>query len=190
MRAIGIHHPSPLPGFRLAFGIAMTMLSIVVLIPIGALILRGAGIGPAALWQAIATERVWAALRLSFGVALLASLFNLVFGLALAWVLTRYRFPLRRLVDAAVDLPFALPTAVAGIALTALYAPNGAFGQLLAPLGHQGRLHPARHLGGAGLHRPAVRGAHRAAGDRGARARARGGLGDARRQPRPHLRAR
>jgi sulfate transport system permease protein len=135
MRAIGIHHSSPLPGFRLAFGVAMTMLSIVVLIPIGALILRGAGIGPAAIWQAIATERVAAALRLSFGVALLASLFNLVFGLALAWVLTRYRFPLRKLVDAAVDLPFALPTAVAGIALTALYAPNGAFGQLLAPLG-------------------------------------------------------
>jgi sulfate transport system permease protein len=135
MRAIGIHHSSPLPGFRLAFGVAMTMLSIVVLIPIGALILRGAGIGPAAIWQAVTTERVAAALRLSFGVALLASLFNLVFGLALAWVLTRYRFPLRKLVDAAVDLPFALPTAVAGIALTALYAPNGAFGQLLAPLG-------------------------------------------------------
>ena len=76
-----------------------------------------------------------AALWLSFGIALAASLFNLVFGLALAWVLARYRFPLRRLIDAAVDLPFALPTAVAGIALTALYAPNGAFGQLLAPLG-------------------------------------------------------
>ena len=75
------------------------------------------------------------ALRLSFGISLLAALFNLVFGLALAWVLARYRFPGKRLVDAAVDLPFALPTAVAGIALTALYAPNGAFGQVLAPLG-------------------------------------------------------
>jgi sulfate transport system permease protein len=134
---VGIHHPSPLPGFRLAFGLTMTMLSIVVLIPIGALILRGAGIGPVELWRIVNTERVWAALRLSFGIALYASLFNLVFGLALAWVLTRYRFPLRRLVDATVDLPFALPTAVAGIALTALYAPNGAFGQLLAPLGVQ-----------------------------------------------------
>jgi sulfate transport system permease protein len=133
-RVLGIHHPSPLPGFRLAFGLTMAMLSIIVLIPIGALILRGAGIGPAELWRIVNTERVWAALRLSFGVALLASLFNLVFGLALAWVLTRYRFPLRRLIDAAVDLPFALPTAVAGIALTTLYAPNGAFGRLLAPL--------------------------------------------------------
>jgi sulfate transport system permease protein len=135
VRAFAFHHPSPLPGFRLAFGVMMTMLSIIVLIPIGALVLRGAGIGPAEIWGVINTERVWAALRLSFGVSLLASLFNLVFGLALAWVLTRYRFPLRGLVNAAVDLPFALPTAVAGIALTTLYAPNGAFGQLLAPLG-------------------------------------------------------
>jgi sulfate transport system permease protein len=133
----GLHHPSPLPGFRLAFGLTMTMLSLIVLIPIGALILRGAAIGPAELWSLVASERVAAALKLSFGTALLASLFNLVFGLALAWVLTRYRFPFRRLIDAAVDLPFALPTAVAGIALTALYAPNGAFGRLLAPLGIQ-----------------------------------------------------
>jgi sulfate transport system permease protein len=137
MRPVGIHHPSPLPGFRLAFGLTMTMLSIVVLLPIGALILRGAGIGPAELWRLVNSERTWAALRLSFSVAFLASLFNLGFGLALAWVLTRYRFPLRRLVDATVDLPFALPTAVAGIALTTLYAPTGAFGQLLAPLGIQ-----------------------------------------------------
>jgi sulfate/thiosulfate transport system permease protein len=134
---LGIHHPSPLPGFRLAFGITVTMLSLVVLIPIGALVLRGAAIGPAELWSLVASERVAAALKLSFGIALAASAFNLVFGLALAWVLTRYRFPLRRLLDAAVDLPFALPTAVAGIALTALYAPNGAFGQWLAPLGIQ-----------------------------------------------------
>jgi sulfate transport system permease protein len=132
---IRVHYPSPLPGFRLAFGITMTMLAAVVLIPIGALILRAAGIGPAQIWAGIDNERTWAALRLSFGISLAASLFNLGFGLALAWVLTRYRFPFRRLVDAAVDLPFALPTAVAGIALTALYAPNGAFGQLLAPLG-------------------------------------------------------
>jgi sulfate transport system permease protein len=131
----GVHHPSPLPGFRLAFGITMAMLSIVVLIPIGALLIRGAGIGPAEIWSSINSERTWAALRLSFGVSLLASLFNLVLGLGVAWVLARYRFPLRRLVDAAIDLPFALPTAVAGIALTALYAQNGAFGRLLEPLG-------------------------------------------------------
>jgi sulfate transport system permease protein len=132
---LAIHHPSPLPGFRLAFGMMMAMLSAIVLIPIGALILRGAGVGPAEIWQIIGTERVRAALWLSFSVSLYASLFNLVFGLALAWVLVRYRFWGRRLVDAAVDLPFALPTAVAGIALTTLYAPNGALGQLLAPLG-------------------------------------------------------
>ena len=137
MRALSLREASPLPGFGLALGLTMTMLSIVVIIPIGALLLRGADIGLAELWQVMATERVWKALRLSFGLSLLAALFNLGFGLALAWVLARYRFPGKRLVDAAVDLPFALPTAVAGIALTALYAPNGAFGKVLAPLGIQ-----------------------------------------------------
>jgi sulfate transport system permease protein len=112
-------------------GITVTLLSLVVLLPIGALLLRAAQIGPAELWAVIGRERTLAALLLSFRAALVAALFNLVFGLLLAWVLVRYRFPGRRLVDAAVDLPFALPTAVAGIALTALYAPNGAFG---APL--------------------------------------------------------
>jgi sulfate transport system permease protein len=135
MRALSLRTPSPLPGFGLAFGLAMTMLSIVVIIPIGALLLRGADVGFVELWRVVNTERVWTALKLSFGLSLLAALFNLAFGLALAWVLARYRFPGKRLVDAAVDLPFALPTAVAGIALTALYAPNGAFGSLLAPLG-------------------------------------------------------
>lgn len=135
MRAATFRTPSPLPGFGLAFGVTMTMLSLLVIIPIGALLFRGAGIGGAELWRTIGTERVWAALRLSFGISFLAALFNLGFGLALAWVLARYRFPGKRIVDAAVDLPFALPTAVAGIALTALYAPNGVFGQVLAPLG-------------------------------------------------------
>ena len=135
MRALSLRTPSPLPGFGLAFGLTMTMLCIVVIIPIGALLLRGADIGFAEIWRVVNTERVWAALRLSFGLSFLAALFNLGFGLALAWVLARYRFPGKRLVDAAVDLPFALPTAVAGIALTALYAPNGAFGELLGTLG-------------------------------------------------------
>ena len=129
--------PSPLPGFGLATGITLTALSLVVIMPIGALLLRGAAIGPAEIVALLGRERVQAALALSFRAALIAALFNLVFGLALAWVLTRYRFPFRRLVDAAVDLPFALPTAVAGIALTALYAPNGAFGRFLEPLGIQ-----------------------------------------------------
>ncbi|MFQ6777182.1 sulfate ABC transporter permease subunit CysT [Cereibacter sphaeroides] len=126
---------SPLPGFGLAMGITLTALSLVVLLPIGALLLRGAQIGPADVAALLGRERVQAALALSFRAALGAAAINLVFGLALAWVLARYRFPGRRLVDAAVDLPFALPTAVAGIALTALYAPNGAIGRLLDPLG-------------------------------------------------------
>ncbi|ULB11274.1 sulfate ABC transporter permease subunit CysT [Cereibacter azotoformans] len=133
MRSLAL--PSPLPGFGLAMGITVTTLSLVVLLPIGALLLRGAAIGPADIVALLARERVQAALILSFRAALVAAAFNLVFGLALAWVLARYRFPGRRLVDAAVDLPFALPTAVAGIALTALYAPNGPLGQLLAPFG-------------------------------------------------------
>lgn len=135
MRAGILRSPSPLPGFGLSFGIMMAMLSIVVLLPIIALLGHGLAIGPAELWGMVSSRRIRAALVLSFRAALIASLFNLVFGLALAWVLVRYRFWGRRLIDAAIDLPFALPTAVAGIALTALYAPNGAFGQLLAPLG-------------------------------------------------------
>jgi sulfate/thiosulfate transport system permease protein len=135
MRAYAFRHRSALPGFGLAFGLAMTILSIVVLLPIAALLLQGGRIGLGGLWQEIASERIRAALLLSFRVAFLAAAFNLVFGLILAWVLTRYRFPLRRLVDAMVDLPFALPTAVAGIALTALYAPNGPLGQLAASVG-------------------------------------------------------
>lgn len=137
MGSLRFRHPSPLPGFRLSFGLTLAMLSIVVLVPIGALLLYGASIGPSALWDTINRPRVWAALRLSFVTSFWAALFNLVFGLMLAWVLTRYRFPGRRLVDAAVDLPFALPTAVAGIALTALYAPNGTLGAPLAALGIQ-----------------------------------------------------
>ncbi|MBC7285178.1 sulfate ABC transporter permease subunit CysT [Hoeflea sp.] len=135
MRAGILRSPSPLPGFGPSFGIMMAVLSIVVLLPIGALLGRGLMIGPADLWDMVNSRRIWAALTLSFRAALIASAFNLVFGLMLAWVLVRYRFRGRRFIDAAVDLPFALPTAVAGIALTALYAPNGVFGQALAPLG-------------------------------------------------------
>ncbi len=119
---------SPIPGWGVSAGITVTLLSLVVLLPIGALLLRAAHVGPAELWDTIGRERTLSALLLSFRAALVAALFNLVFGLALAWVLVRYPFPGRRFVDAAVDLPFALPTAVAGIALTSLYAPNGALG--------------------------------------------------------------
>ena len=128
MRLSALRAPSPLPGWGLSVGITVALLSLVVLLPIAALLVRAAGISPAELWSVIGSKRVLAALALSFRAALIAATFNLVFGLALAWVLVRYPFPGRRLVDAAVDLPFALPTAVAGIALTTLYAPNGVFG--------------------------------------------------------------
>ena len=126
---------SPLPGMALSAGITLTLLSLVVLLPIGALLLKGATAGFPALWAEVNTPRIWGALYLSFRLSLFAALINLVFGVALAWVLVRYRFPGRRLLDAAVHHPFALPTAVAGIALTALYAPNGAFGSIAKDLG-------------------------------------------------------
>lgn len=128
-------HRSPMPGLGLSMGITLTMLSLVVLLPIGALLVKGASYGIEGIWATVNRERVWAALFLSFRLSLFAALFNLVFGVLLAWVLVRYRFPGRRVLDAAVDLPFALPTAVAGIALTALYAPNGVLGSLAASVG-------------------------------------------------------
>ena len=124
-----------MPGLGLSAGITLTMLSIVVLLPIGALLMQGAAFGPANIWETVHRDRVWSALFLSFRLAFFAALFNLVFGVLLAWVLVRYRFPGRRIIDAAVDLPFALPTAVAGIALTALYAPNGVLGGLAQQIG-------------------------------------------------------
>lgn len=124
-----------IPGFGLTLGITLVMLSVVVLIPLAALVLKASGMSWAQ-WAATFTDwRVLASLRLSFGGALIAATINAVFGLLVAWVLVRYDFPGRKLVDSLVDLPFALPTAVAGIALTALYAPNGWIGGLLAPLG-------------------------------------------------------
>ncbi len=126
-----------MPGYGLTLGYTLTYLSLIVLVPLAGLLLRPVGLGWQGFWQAVLAPRVLAALELSFGAALLAALVNAVFGLVVAWVLVRYEFPARRLVDALVDLPFALPTAVAGIALTALYAPNGWIGAELAPLGIQ-----------------------------------------------------
>ena len=128
-------HRSPMPGLGLSMGITLTMLSLIVLLPIGALLLEGASFGMGGIWATVNRERVWSALFLSFRLSLFAAIFNLIFGVLLAWVLVRYHFAGRRLLDAAVDLPFALPTAVAGIALTTLYAPNGAFGALAAAVG-------------------------------------------------------
>ena len=126
---------SAMPGLGLSAGITLTMISIVVLLPIGALLARGLSFGPEAVWEVVNRDRVWAALHLSFRLSLFAALFNLAFGTLLAWVLVRYNFPGRRILDAMVDLPFALPTAVAGIALTALYAPNGFLGAMAKDLG-------------------------------------------------------
>ncbi len=124
-----------LPGFGLTLGFAVFYLSVIVLIPLAALLLRPWELGFDGVVAAVTAPRVIAALKLSFGAALIGSLINAVFGLIVAWVLVRYEFPGKRFVDALVDLPFALPTAVAGIALTTLYAPNGWIGQYLEPLG-------------------------------------------------------
>ena len=120
--------PSALPGFSLALGYTVFWLSLIVLLPLSALAFEAGGLGLAGIWAVATDPRVSAALVLSFSIALVAALVNVVFGAIIAWVLTRYRFPGRRLLDAAVDLPFALPTAVAGLALTALYAPKGWIG--------------------------------------------------------------
>ena len=126
---------SVLPGFGPALGFTLTYLGLIVLIPVATLFVRSSGLGWHAFWHTVTAPRVVASYRLSFGAALAAALMNSVFGVLAAWVLTRYRFPGRRLMDALVDLPFALPTAVAGIALTTLYAPGGWVGSRLAPLG-------------------------------------------------------
>jgi len=126
---------SVIPGFGITFGITVTALSLVVLIPLAALAFKAASAGPADFWRIATNSRTLAALQLSFGAALVGAAINAVFGLLVAWVLVRYRFPGKRLLDAAIDLPIALPTAVAGIALAVIYAPNGVIGSLFAPLG-------------------------------------------------------
>jgi sulfate transport system permease protein len=124
-----------LPGLSITLGFTLTYLSLVVLVPLAALLLRAAGLGFAGWWEVLTSSRVLHALELSFGGALVAAAINAVFGTLIAWTFVRYDFPGRRLLQAMVDLPFALPTAVAGIALTALYAPNGWLGAPLAELG-------------------------------------------------------
>jgi sulfate/thiosulfate transport system permease protein len=124
-----------LPGFGLSLGFTLAYLSLIVLVPLSAVFLKTATMSWDGFWQAVASPRVLASYRLSFGASLLAAAINTLFGLLLAWSLVRYRFPGKKLVDALVDLPFALPTAVAGIALTALYAKNGWLGQYLEAIG-------------------------------------------------------
>lgn len=127
--------PSVMPGFGLTLGYTLFYLSIIVLIPLAGLFLRPVGLGWDGFLRVVLDGRVRAALELSFGASLIAAAINGVFGGIVAWVLVRYEFPGKRVIDALVDLPFALPTAVAGIALTALYAPNGWIGSLFAPYG-------------------------------------------------------
>ena len=132
-----------LPGFGLSLGYTLFYLSIIVLIPLSALIFKTFTLTWEQFWAAISAPRVLASYRLTFGASFLAALVNLFFGLLIAWVLVRYKFPGKKIVDALVDLPFALPTAVAGISLTALLASNGWIGSILEPMGTQLGFKPA-----------------------------------------------
>ncbi len=128
-----LKQPSIIPGFGMALGFSLAYLSLIILIPVAGLLWRTAGLGWGGFFAVLTDTRTLKALYVSFGTAFLAALVNVIFGTLVAWVLTRYNFPGRRLIDAMVDLPFALPTAVAGIALAALYAPNGWIGSLFMP---------------------------------------------------------
>jgi sulfate transport system permease protein len=133
---------SILPGFGITMGFTVTYMCLLVMLPLALLFIRASGLGWSAFWETVTDARVLAAYKLSFAASAGAALANVVFGLIVAWVLVRYSFPGKRLVDAIVDLPFALPTAVAGIALTTIYAQNGWIGKLLDPLGIKVAYHP------------------------------------------------
>jgi sulfate transport system permease protein len=130
-----VRHRSVLPGFTLSMGTTLIYLSLIVLIPLSATFLKAAGLGWDSFWEMAASPRAIASYKVTFGISLAAAATNAVIGLVVAWVLVRYDFPGRQILDAAVDLPFALPTAVAGIALTSVYSQNGWLGQFLYPLG-------------------------------------------------------
>jgi sulfate transport system permease protein len=137
-----LKHHSVLPGFGLTMGYSLLYLSLIVLIPLSALIFNTATMGWDRFWETVTNERVLASYRLTFGTSLVGALVNVLFGFIVAWVLVRYRFPGRKLIDALVDLPFALPTAVSGIALTAIYAKNGWIGRFLEPIGIKAAFSP------------------------------------------------
>src|SRR5882672_11350553 len=124
-----------LPGFGLTLGYTVFYVCLLVILPLSAMIIKSSSLGPSEFWAKVTDDRALAAYRLSFGSAFAGSLLNVVFGVLVAWVLVRYRFPGRGIVDALVDLPFALPTAVAGIALTTVYAEHGVIGKQLAKIG-------------------------------------------------------
>src|SRR5579862_8937666 len=136
--AIATKKFNPLPGFGLTMGYTLVYLSVLVLLPVGALCFRAAHLSWADFWRLTTESRALAAYKLTFGAALVAALVNAIFGTLLAWVLVRYRFFGRRFIDALVDFPFALPTAVAGLTLSSLFAANGWLGKFLVPLGVKG----------------------------------------------------
>ena len=131
-----------IPGFGLSLGFTLAYLGLIVLFPLAMVFVKTSGLGWDGFWEIISSPRVLAACRLTFGLSACAAMLNAVFGFIIAWVLVRYDFPGRRFLDAAVDLPFAMPTAVAGIALTAIYAPHGWIGQWFAPLGIKSAVAP------------------------------------------------
>ncbi len=133
--SLQIKKHSVLPGFSLTMGFTVLYLCLIVLIPLGAMVLRSAALDAGQFWRTVTSPHVLAAYKLSFGASLVAAVINMIFGFVVAWVLVRYPFPGRRLLDAIVDLPFALPTAVSGIALTSIYSTRGWVGQWLTPLG-------------------------------------------------------
>jgi sulfate transport system permease protein len=135
LESLGLKQHSVLPGFGLTLGFTLTYLGLIVLLPLSAMFLRTASLTPARFWEIVTDPRVVASYKLTFGTSLVAAAVNSVFGFIVAWCLVRYRFPGRKIIDALIDLPFALPTAVSGIALTALYAKTGWIGQYLYPLG-------------------------------------------------------
>ncbi len=137
MKMITLKHPSILPGFGISLGFTLFYLSIIVLIPLSGLIFKSFELSAAQFWQIISDSRLVHAYKVTFGISLLAALTNSVMGLIVAWVLVRYQFPGKRFIDGMVDLPFALPTAVAGIALAAIYAPDGWVGKYFDVLGIQ-----------------------------------------------------
>jgi sulfate transport system permease protein len=134
-RRLSFRQPSVIPGFGLTLGLTLSWLSLIVLIPLAALFLKTTELSFDQFWTIVTSRRVVHALQISFGLSLAAAFINLVFGFAVVWALVRYEFPFKRIFDALIDIPFALPTAVAGIALTTLFAENGWLGSLLVPLG-------------------------------------------------------
>ena len=161
---MSLREPSILPGFGLTFGFTTVFLSTIVLLPLAALVLAAASMHWSDFLRIVLSPRALGSYRLSFGASLLAASINLVFGFIIAWTLVRYEFPGRKLIDALIDMPFALPTAVSGIALTTVFAQNGWIGRYLEPLGDQGGVHLAWRHARAHPHQHALRGARGAAG--------------------------